>query len=183
MYCIFSIVDDTCFLGTNAALPGDDSSIMVTVQLKCTVINEVPRPIPPPTLRWFRNGVKAAHATFGEAFSVDTNFLMKFPILTTGVFGLINGSIISTFQVLASGELLFNTLFDNIMNAVLGNLSESTTPAQARAMLFDILLGNWTCVANNSLGTSAVEHHIGICGKLEPRVYRKSGNFVVEILS
>ena len=139
----------------------------MTVLLGCTISNEVPRPVPPPTITWLRNSVPAASASFGGHFDVDMDFLMQFPILTTGVFSGYFGAIGPIFQVLISGELFFSTEFINITNPMLGNLPESTTRRQVRAMLFDILLANWTCVANNSLGTSAVEHHIGMCGKLD----------------
>ena len=133
----------------------------MTTLLSCTVSNEVPRPVPQPTITWLRNGVPAASALFGGVFDVDMSFLVRFPILNPGVFSF------PIFHVLFTGELLFSTEFTNITNPMLGNLPESTTRRQARAMLFDILLANWTCMASNSLGTSSVEHHIGMCGKLD----------------
>ena len=139
----------------------------MTTRLSCTVSNEVPRPVPPPTLTWLRNGVPAASAFIGEAFDVDMAFLMQFPILTPGVFSHDRGYITPTFQVLLSGELFFSTEFTNISDPLLGNLPVSTTRRQARAMIFDIILANWTCMANNSLGTAVVEYHIGMCGKLD----------------
>ena len=48
---------------------------MVTVVLQCTVLNEVPRPIPLPTLMWFRDGVEAASALFGGDFVMDMALL------------------------------------------------------------------------------------------------------------
>ena len=158
------IAGDTCLLGENRAMPGDDGGIMVTVQLQCTVKNEVPLPIPPPSLTWFRNGSEVARAAiFGTSFELDINFQMQFPILTPGVFNF------PTFQIFSSGEVVFTTeSFDNITMPMLGDLAPDTTLHQARAMLFDdILLANWTCVAYNSLGTAAVEYLIGVCGKLE----------------
>ena len=139
----------------------------MTVLLGCTVSNEVPRPVPPPTVTWLRNGAPVASTVLGAGFNLDMDFLMQFPILTPGVFSHDRGYISLTFQVLSSGELFFNTRFDNISNPMLGNLPVDITLRQARAKLFDILLANWTCVANNSLGTSAVEHHIEMCGKLD----------------
>ena len=92
------------------------------------------------------------------------NFLMQFPILSAGVFGL-HGNPIPVFLILPSGQLVFITKFNNITDPILGNLAPDTTLHQARAMFLDILFANWTCVANNSLGSSAVEHHIEACGK------------------
>ena len=163
------IAGDTCLLGENRAMPGDDGGIMVTVQLQCTVNDEVPRPIPPPSLTWFRNGSEVARAaSFGESFELDINFQMQFPILTPGIFSS-SGNFFLPFQILSNGVVVFTTeSFDNITMPMLGDLAPDTTLRQARAMLFhDILLANWTCVAYNSLGTAAVEYLIRVCGKLE----------------
>ena len=168
-FLIINITDDTCIPGVNTAAPGDDGGTMATVRLGCRVLREIPQPIPPPTLTWFRNGVPAAASEeFGYSFDVNMNFLMQFPILSVGVFGSSRhgGIIVPALQVLPSGELIFNTEFNNITDPILGNLAPDTTLRQARAMLLDILFANWTCVANNSLGSSAVEHHIEACGKL-----------------
>ena len=167
MCFLIIITDDTCLPGVNAAAPGDDGGTMATVRLGCTVLREIPQPIPSPTLTWFRNGVPAASTVSGYSFDVNSimNFLMQFPILSSGVFGSLHGTIVPAFQVFSSGELIINTEFDNITDPMLGNLAPDTTLRQARAMLLDILFANWTCVANNSLGSSAVEHHIEACGK------------------
>ena len=141
---------------------------METVRLQCTVNDEVPLPIPLPCLKWFRNGLEVARAAkFGESFELDINLQMQFPILTPGVFSS-SGIIFPPFQIFPSGEVIFTTeYFDNITVPMLGDLAPDTTLRQARATLFDILLANWTCVANSSLGTAAVEYLIGVCGKLE----------------
>ena len=163
MQCVIIILiaGDTCLLGENRAMPGDYGGIMVTVQLQCTVNREVPQPIPTPSLTWFRNGLKVAHAVLGEHFTINDNLPIQFSILNPGVFSM------TPFLLLTSGELIFTTEINNITMPMLGNLAPDTTLRQARAMLFEILLANWTCVAYSSLGTAAVEHLIGVCGKLE----------------
>ena len=171
MQCVIILIaGDTCLLGENRAVPGDDGGILETVRLQCTIIDEVPLPFPIPSLMWFRNGLEVARvAKFGEAFDFTSirNFQMQFPILIPGVFSS-SGSILPPFQIFPSGEVVFTTGdFDNITDPMLGDLAPDTTLRQARAMLFDILLANWTCVANSSLGTAAVEYLIGVCGKLE----------------
>ena len=170
MQCVIIILiaDDTCLLGENRAMPGDDGGIMETVQLQCTIIVEVPLPFPIPSLTWFRNGLEVARAAkFSESFELDSNFQMQFPILTPGVFSS-SGNFFLPFQILSNGVVVFTTeSFDNITMPMLGGLAPDTTLRQARAMLFDILLANWTCVANSSLGTAAVEYLIGMCSKLE----------------
>ena len=87
-------------------------------------------------------------------------FLMQFPILNFGVFNT------PPFQVLSAGDLVFTTAFDNITNPMLGGLEPDIAFSEARAMLFDILLANWTCVANNTLGLSSVSNFFRMCSKL-----------------
>jgi hypothetical protein len=161
---------DVCRQSEEAAPPGEDGGITET--LFCTVPNEIPRPVPPPTLTWFRNGVQAASAGLG----VDMDFEMQFPILITGVFGG-GTTVIPTFQVLTSGELVFTTNFNNITDAMLGQLAPGTTLRQAKMMLFDILIADWMCVANNTLGSSSVENTFRRCGKFTYRSVTISSNY------
>ena len=156
--CIFLIAVNECRQDANAAMPG--IGILLTEFVPCPVPNEVPRPIPPPTITWFRDGVPAASATQGENFDVNKALLIEFPILNMGVFGF------SPLQVLYSGELVFTTEITNITNPMLGGLAPDVTLSEARALLFNILLANWTCVANNTLGLSSVSNFLRMCGKL-----------------
>lgn len=159
--CVFfKIAVNECRQGANAALPGPDGGIVLTETLPCPIPNEIPRPVPLPTRTWFRDGVLAASALRGETVNVDMAFLMQFPILNMGAFDT------APFQVLVSGDLVFTTAFTNITNPMMAGLAPGTTLSQARAMLFDILLANWTCVANNSLGASSISNFIRMCGKL-----------------
>lgn len=132
----------------------------MTQDLFCSISNEVPRPVPPPTLRWFRNGVEVARASFGGNFAVEMDFLMQFPILMPMVFD------VPVFQVLSSGQIVFTNAFTNITNAMIGNIPDASV-AQARAMVFNLLLANWTCASNNSLGASAIAYNIRMCGELK----------------
>ena len=77
---------------------------------------------------------------------------MENPILISGVFN------IPTLQVLSNGTITMYTGFTNITSPELGMLELETTLEQAREMLFDIFLGNWTCHVNNSLGSFSVEY-------------------------
>ena len=70
------------------------------------------------------------------------------------------------FKSLTDGDLVFTTEFTNITNPIMGGLAPDITFSEARAMLFDILLANWTCVANNTLGLSSVSNFFRMCGKL-----------------
>jgi hypothetical protein len=107
---------------------------------------------------------------------VDDNFLTQFPILMTGVFGSAS-TVIPTFQVLSNGDLVFTTDFNNITDAMLGGLAPGTPLRQAKMMLFDILVADWMCVANNTLGSSSVENTIRRCGKFTYRSVSISYNY------
>lgn len=159
MCTFFSIAVNVCREGGAMAL---------TETLDCTIPMVVPRPVPPPTVTWFRDGVPAASATaLGNNFDVDTDFLTTFPILTTGILN------IPAFQVLDNGQLIFSSEFTNISNPMMLDLSIPTDVTNeeminiARTMLFEILLANWTCVANSSLGLSSVQNFFRRCGKLK----------------
>ena len=156
----FSLIAvNECHQGENTAMPGD--GVALTEMLLCPIISETPpQPVPTPTIMWFRDGVLAASVTMGEAFTVDPEFLLENPILNMGVF------IITPFVVMPTGELIFITAVDNIANAKLGGLQPNATVREARAILFDILLANWTCVASNTLGFSSISNFITMCGKL-----------------
>ena len=148
-------------ISVNECRPDEDLAgnvVVLTERFPCPVISDTPpRPVPPPTLTWFRNGVRAASATMGEIFVEDEAFLEENFILMMGVFS------IDPFLVLQSnGELVFTTDVDNITNPMLGG----TSVMQARADLLDILLANWTCVANNTLGLSSTSNLLRRCGKL-----------------
>ena len=153
------IADQACLRGENNV---DMGGIMEALSLPCTFSNEIPRPVPPPTITWFRNGVLVASAPSGTPPMLDMNFLLQFPILNMGVFDA------TTIAFLQNGQLIFNTeTFVNISMPALGNLTATTTPAQARAQLFNIMRGNWECVANNTLGEGSLQYNIRMCGKLK----------------
>ena len=129
---------------------------------------DVPRPVPPPTLAWLRNGEQIAfNPQAGTTFDLNEPLLMRFlignPILMSGVFSS-GGTILPTFQILQSGGILFSTEFDNITDPMLGNLAPGTTLGEARNMIYGLLIANWTCVANSSLGVSSVENVFRMCG-------------------
>ena len=133
---------------------------MLTQVLDCTILDNVPHPIPLPDRSWFRNGVLVASAQYYQNLILDMAFLMEFPIFTAGVFDFAPLIIAST------GQLYYITQFTNITMPMLGGLPPDIDFPTARGLLFDLLLGNWTCVANNSLGSSSVEYIIRDCGKL-----------------
>ena len=131
-------------------------------------MTDVPEPVPAPTLAWFRNGRRIAFTEmFGTAFELSEPSLMRFlmenPILMNNVFSS-GGVPLPAFQILSSGEIVVSTEFDNITDRMMGDLADDVTLGEARNMIYDILLANWTCVANSSLGVASVENVFRMCG-------------------
>ena len=153
------LADQPCLPGL--VTPGDNGGILEAVTLPCMVSDTSPRPVPLPTVTWFRNDVLVGSGQSGTALDIDPGFLMQFPILNMGVFDA------QPFAFLGQ-EIVFSTpLITNITMPMVGGLPGNATLAQARAQLFNtVLLGNWVCVANNTLGTSSIQYNIRMCGKL-----------------
>ena len=112
----------------------------------------LPQPNPLPTRSWFKDGQLISSAQYRSHADIELTYLMENSILLTGVFN------IPTFQVLPNGTITMYTGFTNITSPELGMLEPETTLEQARELLFDIFLGNWTCHVNNSLGSFSVEY-------------------------
>ena len=122
-------------------------------RLSCDVdYSKLPHPIPLPTRSWFKDSQLVSSTLYGVAAEIDESFLMENPILNLGVFDFL------PLQILSDGDITLFNGFSNITSRELGMLSPSTTLEQAREKLFDIFLGNWTCIVNNSLGSSSVEY-------------------------
>ena len=131
------------------------SSLMLT--LDCDIDNSnLPQTVPVPSLSWFKDGqlVFSFVQQLYFGVSIEESFLAQNPILTQGVFD------VSPFQILSSGDAILHTMFTNIINPMLGNLAPGTNFTQARQLLLDTYLGNWTCFVNNSLGNASVEYII-----------------------
>ena len=126
---------------------------ILTLNLECIVDLNVPRPIPPPLLSWFKNGELVSSVEYGQIPSFTMSFLTANPNLTPGVFD------IDPLQITSDGTVMLTTQFTNISLPIdLGNLPPDITLEQARELLFDNFLGNWMCFVNNSIGSSSVEY-------------------------
>ena len=121
------------------------------VFLTCDVA-DLPQPIPLPTRVWLKDGQIVSSMQYHAFAEIDELFLMENPILTIGVFD------IPAFQVLPDGTTILFAGFGNITSTELGMIAPDTTLDEARKMLLNIFLGNWTCLVNNSLGSSSVEY-------------------------
>ena len=116
--------------------------------MECDVINDVPTP----SRSWFKDGQLVSSVQLYDSAVIEESFLAQNPILIQGVFD------VPLFGILVSGDVILSTMFTNITNPMLGNLAPSTSFMQARQLLLDTYLGNWTCFVNNSLGSASVEY-------------------------
>ena len=148
----------TCCIAENFCVDRDNDTV---VMLECEIPNDPsnpPTPQPLPLQSWFKDGELVYTAPLDNTPDID-DFTMDNPVLIPGVL------VPTTFTASADGTISYSTEVMNI--TFLPQLPPSTTTEQARQMLFDLLLGNWTCVANNSLGTSSVTYTIRECGEYQ----------------
>ena len=128
--------------------------------LDCDVINDVPRPVPSPSLSWFKDDQLVSSVQLSDDPMIEESFLAQNPILMPGVFD------VPPFQILGGHVIYLSTAFTNITNPMVGGLAPDITFMQARRLVLNTLLGNWTCLVNNSLGNASVEYIIRDYGKL-----------------
>ena len=128
----------------------DDSKLLITFECNTERAGH-PYPLPRASRSWFKDGQLVSSTLIGDAVFIDESFLMAHPILNMDVFDT------PPLTLLPNGDVIMYLGLRNITSPFSGMLALTTTIEQARDMVFDILLGNWTCVVNNSLGTSSVE--------------------------
>lgn len=130
-----------------------------SLQLGCDVINDPlnpPLPLPTPTRSWFKDGELIYSALLDDPPDAS-KFLMNNTIFVLGVLDP------ATLTLPSDGKIYYNTQVVNITSPSL--IAHITTIDQAREEVFDFVLGNWTCVVSNNLGTVSLQHIISECGK------------------
>lgn len=125
------------------------------ITLECESVNNAQ---PTPVRTWFKDGEVVYSETVGFSIDLDSEYLMQRPILTPGVLNPI------TLTLLSAGTVIYNYLVFNI--TMPQALPDDFTLQQARQEVFEILLGTWTCIVNNTLGsTPPITYTIRECGK------------------
>ena len=148
-----------CFIAANFCRQ-NAPNISLLQELDCTILGDIPQPVPLPDRSWFRDGILVASAQSGQNLNLEASFTMMFPIFIAGVFD------ITAITLTADGLISYTTRFINITMPMLGDLPPDIDLPTARAMVFNLLPGTWTCFVNNSLGSASVEYVIRECGKL-----------------
>ena len=132
------------------------------VNLECEILGN---PQPNPLRSWFKDGELVYSAING--FSPNpSDFFMNNPILVPGVLDPI------TLSALSDGTIVYNYEVRNITSPQ--QLPPGTTEAQIEQQVFDLLLGNWTCIVNNTLGSTTITYLITDCGEIYCDIYKLS---------
>ena len=122
----------------------------------------IPHPIPRPTLQrsWFKDGEFIYSAQVGSVPWPDaSDFLAANPLLAHGVLHPFS------FFPFSNGTILLNIEIDNITSPFL--FPPGTTLELARVQLVEQLVGNWTCVLNNTFGSASRTYTVTKkCGEL-----------------
>jgi hypothetical protein len=111
---------------------------------------------------WLRNDQLVYSSRVGEALDPDPDFFNtdNNTILLPGVFDP------NALTATSDGKLFY---FDDVKNITMPDLilsdSGIRTIEEARSALFELSLGNWTCVVNSSLGIDSVTYNIRECRK------------------
>ena len=150
-------------IGANFCLEfGSTSPTRTRATLDCHIIQRnlptnIPGAFPQPKRTWKKNGVTYYSATVGDVPVITPEFMMTHPLLQGPV-------TFDAFRTRNSGSLFFNSQF-TLRNTSLVMFPPGTTPASAKRMIFESLLGTWTCSANNSLGNDSCSSTIRECGR------------------
>ena len=119
--------------------------------LGCDIYDGPPTALPLPRRLWYKDGELVYSASLlGD--SVDlTSFIIAHPILALGV-------LYPTVLIASEdGTIFYHAYVDNITHPTL--LPPGiTTIEQAEQQVLELLLGNWTCVVENSLGRKSVTY-------------------------
>lgn len=118
-----------------------------------------PQPVPTPQISWYKDGELVYSELTGRYLNPnDSAFIAANPLLAYGVFDQV------PFVALSSGNIFLLGSVTNITSPSL--LPPGTTLKQAQDQLLTLLVGNWTCKLNNTLGSSSITYMIRECGKL-----------------
>ena len=161
-------------IGTNFCLEYNTSVESRTmVNLRCDIGNldrnlatntpqVFPRNVP---ITWKKNGVTYYSNQTGTVVTdivISPDFIMANPLLISGNQRLEDPQALMPSQE-SDDSLCFNSRF-TLRNLTLIVLPPGTTPETARRMIFESLLGTWTCTAANSLGNETCTSTIRECG-------------------
>ena len=116
-----------------------------------------PGAFPQPERTWKKDGVTYYSATVGDNPVINPEFMMTNPLLMEGLVSY------KALQATRMGSLILNSWF-TLANNSLVMFPPGTTRGSAERMIFESLLGTWTCSVNNSLGNESCSSTVRECG-------------------
>ena len=120
-----------------------------------------PGAFPQPERTWKKDGVTYYSATVGDNnFVINPEFVMTNPLLMEG---LVRSRALTVTRWRGAGSLVLYTRLTLANNSLL-MFPPGTTRASAERMIFESLLGTWTCSVNNSLGNESCSSTVRECG-------------------
>ena len=106
--------------------------------------------VPTPRRTWYKDGIVIYSNDVDTAPDLS-DFYDNKPILTPGLLSPV--TLIASFD----GSLMYNTRVDNITSpSVLADLGIAASDVEE--LIFNLLLGNWTCVLQNDVGMASVQY-------------------------
>ena len=148
---------DSYNVGTDFCLERLQTESLYNIELKCrTQEGESISPaLPQPTIQWKLNDNLVYHR---ENRSFDMDFL-----LTGDNLLFMPGYIYPTVLLVEPDSLVFNL---QALNFTLVTYSfPDISDSNIQDKLFDLLLGEWTCIQSNTYGASIATTMISECGK------------------
>ena len=131
--------------------------------LKCDIIRRnlpanIPGAFPQPERTWEKDEVTYYSATPWAYPVITPEFMTKNSLMMQGL------TTPDVLEASVDGSLVFNSQF-TLKNTSLVMFPPGTTSASAKRMIFESLLGTWTCSVNNSLGNDSCSSTIRECGR------------------
>ena len=151
-------------IGTNICLEfGSNSPARTRTTLDCDIIQRnlsanIPGAFPQPERTWKKDGVTYYSAMLGNTPVITPEFMTKNSLMMQGL------TTPDVLEASVDGSLVFNSQF-TLKNTSLVMFPPGTTSASAKRMIFESLLGTWTCGVNNSLGNESCSSTIRKCGR------------------
>ena len=151
-------------IGTNFCLEfGSTSPARTRATLDCDIIQRnlptnIPGAFPQPERTWEKDGVTYYSATLENTPVITPEFMTKNSLMMQGL------TTPDVLEASVDGSLVFNSQF-TLKNTSLVMFPPGTTSASAKRMIFESLLGTWTCSVNNSLGNESCSSTIRKCGR------------------
>lgn len=130
--------------------------------IHCNIVQKnlpanTPGTFPQPERTWKKDEVTYYSATVGDNPVINPEFMMTNPFLMEGLVRY------RALEATRRGSLILYTRFTLVNNSLV-MFPSGTTRASAERMIFESLLGTWTCSANNSLGNESCSSTVRECG-------------------